>query len=112
MPREPKGTGKNLIILVHGCCTDKNELNKWDELGGKILAKIKNKKEWEIVVRDWTENTPPIGNPVYFRNYIHQAYEAAPSGGKKLAVAIAAAIKKSSVNSYEYVYLVARVHPD
>jgi hypothetical protein len=45
---------------VHGCCTDKNDLGEWDKLGGEIHAKIKNKKEWEIVVWDWTAHTPGI----------------------------------------------------
>jgi hypothetical protein len=106
MPREPKGTGKNLIVLVHGCCTDnKKDLREWDELGEKIAEKIKKKEEWEIVVRDWTKYTPKRGL-VYRLEDIDKAYKAADSEGKKLADLIAAAIKKSAVNSYGHVHLI------
>jgi hypothetical protein len=105
MPREPKGTGKYLIVLVHGCCTSENKLGEWDTLGGEIQAKLKKKEEWEIVVRDWTRHTPDRGLAYRF-NDIHDAYEAAPSEGKKLADLIVTAIKKSAVDSYEYVHFI------
>jgi hypothetical protein len=104
--REPKGTGKNLIVLVHGCCTDnKKDLKEWDDLGNAIFEKIRKKEEWEVVVRDWTKHTTKL-DPVYFLDDVRRAYEAAPGEGKKLADLIETAIKKSTVNSYEYVHFI------
>jgi hypothetical protein len=62
LPREPQGTALNLIVLVHGCCTDANDIkNEWDRLGNKIVQEtIKNQPPgaWEIVVWDWSAYTP------------------------------------------------------
>ena len=38
--RTPAGTRPNLIVLVHGCCTDENDVREWDGLGGDIAKKL------------------------------------------------------------------------
>jgi hypothetical protein len=58
--REPQGTAPNLIVLVHGCCTDGNDVNTLREKFREAYAgrAILQSGEWEIVVWDWTKCTP------------------------------------------------------
>jgi hypothetical protein len=64
MLREPKGTASNLVVLVHGCCTDANDvINDWDSFGRLISGTIHTPGQWEIVVWDWSSYTPKRGYP-------------------------------------------------
>jgi len=68
LTKAPEGKAPNLIILVHGCCTDKASVSKWDEMAGEIARNIKGKtpEKWEIVVWDWSEDTTePYPGPAY-----------------------------------------------
>ena len=96
----PGGRAPNLIVLVHGCCTNANDvINDWYTLGNEIAKKIKKKKKWEIVVWDWTKCTSdpnvectPKPSILDVPNYITQvntAYTYALFEGRELAVAIA-----------------------
>jgi hypothetical protein len=56
---EPHDRAPNLIVLVHGCCTDENDVkNDWDTLANEIAKKITKQNDWEIVVWNWTRCTP------------------------------------------------------
>jgi hypothetical protein len=95
--RTPEGKRPNLIVLVHGCCTDAKGLREeWDSLGGEIAKKIKEDKisdKWEIVVWDWHKDTSdPVPGPAY-RNADHQ-------GRELLAPAIWS-------HSYNYIHMIA-----
>jgi hypothetical protein len=75
----PQGKAPNLIVIVHGCCTEKSGLNGWEGVRSSIKTRIEQNQPtqaWEIVVWDWTEVTkgkiPGIpGNP-------GDAYRGAP----------------------------------
>ncbi|MGH8558047.1 MAG: hypothetical protein ACRESZ_11410 [Methylococcales bacterium] len=55
----PEDKAPNLIVLVHGCCTDANDVrNVWDILGRQIAGTIPSPGAWEIVVWDWSDYTP------------------------------------------------------
>jgi hypothetical protein len=60
--RIPGGKAPNLVVLVHGCCTDANDvINDWDSFGALIAGKIIENNtpgRWEIVVLDWSDYTP------------------------------------------------------
>jgi hypothetical protein len=94
--RTPAGKWPNLIVLVHGCCTDANGVREWDQLGGDIAKKLIEDKlsdKWEIVVWDWSKDTTdPIPGPAY-SNADHQ-------GRDLLAPAILS-------HSYTYIHMIA-----
>jgi len=72
----PQGQAPNLIVLVHGCCTDEKDLTGWNRVRSSIQAAIlKNSplEAWEIVVWDWTDFTKSI-NP-------YSVYYGAPFSG-------------------------------
>jgi hypothetical protein len=113
--RTPEGKRPNLIVLVHGCCTDENGVREWDGLGGDIAEKIiqdKTSDKWEIVVWDWTRCTsdpnvectpipPTFINDVYFKTYADIAYTYAYVEGQKLANTI-----EKYPTTYEYVHFI------
>lgn len=54
----PEGTAPNLIVLVHGCCTDARDVYEWNNLADTIAGEIiKRRTPWEIVVWDWSDET-------------------------------------------------------
>ena len=55
---KPAGKAPNLIVIVHGCCTDENGVKELDDLGRLIAGKIQDIGMWEIVVWDWHTDTP------------------------------------------------------
>lgn len=110
--REPTGQAPNLIVLVHGCCTNENDVKKdWDKLGNEIAQKIKKKKDWEIVVWDWHKDkktgevlTPKhdyIKRPDRISPDANTAYKNAEKQGHDLSTAIL-----DVENSYEHVHLI------
>lgn len=131
----PEGKTKNLIVLVHGCCTDSTGIYEWrglaDVLIGEIL-KSETPGDWEVIVWDWTAYTPkpkqptviPILDPQTaiaawiaeyaknFKDVADQAYDAVSDQssrigqGSQLKNAIALAINNSSANSYEYIHFI------
>lgn len=119
--KTPEGKASNLVVLVHGCCTDGTDVrNVWENLGRHIAGTIQTPGAWEIVVLDWHDDTPKQGdyinllNPGLGLNWLiidaNKAYDNAGEPGKsgqgsKLADAIADAINKSSV-AYRYVHLI------
>lgn len=58
----PQGKAPNLIVLVHGCCTDDIDVAEdWNTFREHIktaIIKTRTPREWEIVVWDWTDDTP------------------------------------------------------
>jgi Domain of unknown function (DUF5011) len=57
----PAGKAPNLVVLVHGCCTNADDVrNDWDSLGKIIAGAIQTPaaEQWEIVVWDWSRFTP------------------------------------------------------
>ena len=110
--RIPEGKAPNLVVLVHGCCTDANGVGEWDELGKLIEGLVSDPSEWEVVVWDWSNKTPKrdYTNPLnpglnWFIIDAQKAYDNTATEGLKLADAIIAAIKQSSV-AYEYIHLI------
>jgi hypothetical protein len=122
----PVGSAHNLIVLVHGCCTDENDVKEWIDLGNKIARKIINSKPtevWEIIAWDWHKYTPKHDYKTTAILYgfleasklvlddSNAAYDDAvdhddqPGQGSKLADAIASAINESEP-SYKYVHLI------
>jgi hypothetical protein len=104
--REPQGKAPNLIVLVHGCCTDRNGLGEWDILGKAIFDKIRNSQNpepWEIVVWPWTEDTPvlTIWDISNFRGKADYAYRKAFAQGARLKKAI---VKPR--RDYNYIHLI------
>jgi hypothetical protein len=88
MTKAPEGKAPNLVVLVHGCCTDANGVKEWNTLADAIKTRINN-TEWEVVVWDWHEYTPWFGvDPEGFRHGGDVAYQAAKQQGPILANAI------------------------
>jgi hypothetical protein len=120
---------QNLIVLVHGCCTDEKGIYEIYSLADQIVGGILESKPTstsEVVVWDWTQSTPPIGDPallsslidvtnaslgpaaVYTLGYIKKviaaantAYAAAAGEGDKLAQGI-----NCSSCAYRYIHLI------
>jgi hypothetical protein len=102
--RQPAGIASNLVVIVHGCCTEANDVrNDWENFGRQIAGTIQPPGTWEIVVWDWTTDyttTPPTPltpkhdyNPLNNRIYwliidSNTAYNNAPQKGHDLAKAI------------------------
>ncbi len=106
-PALPEGKAPNLIVLVHGCCTD--NLSDWNALADEI-EKIINPREWEVVVWDWRKDektgndqtpVPPIWDYDNFKDYADIAYTYADIEAQELADAI------GKHPRYEYIHLVA-----
>jgi hypothetical protein len=113
----PKGRADNLIVLVHGCCTDANGVRKdWYNLGiliSEAIARNQTSEEWEIVVWDWHKNeetgvvqTPWLEDfkPWELRDFTHVAdiaYTYADVEGLELADAI------NQYSKYKHVHLIA-----
>jgi Domain of unknown function (DUF5011) len=111
---KPEGKAPNLIVYVHGCCTDAADVgtlgNQFSEAykGQPFLQKYGG---WEIVVWDWTRCTsdpnvectpkPPIWDVQNFRRQADTAYTYAFIEGKKLGDAI------ENYPAYEYIHLIA-----
>jgi hypothetical protein len=103
MSRIPEGRAPNLIVLVHGCCTDENGVKEWDELGRLIAGTIQTPEAWEVVVWDWSFITKIC---LTFPGCLKDAYDLAPDVGSNLKDAITDAINISFVNSYEYIHFI------
>jgi hypothetical protein len=112
MLREPVGKAPNLVVLVHGCCTDGNDVkNDWDSFGRLITGKIPTAGTWEIVVWDWTKCTsdpnvectpqPPIWDAQNFFNQANTAYTYATIEGQKLANII-----ENFPTTYDYIHFI------
>jgi hypothetical protein len=103
----PQGLAPNLIVIVHGCCTDESGLNEWEGFRSSIKTSIEQHQlpgAWEIVVWDWTDVTkskiPGIpGSP-------GDAYRGAPEHGKKLGKEIVNPPAKPGWQ-YNYVHFIA-----
>src|SRR5215216_2173517 len=114
---KPAGKAPNLIVYVHGCCTDAPDvdtLRKQFSAAYKGKAFLEENGGWEIVVWDWHEYTPkrdysnPLLNPVL--NWLiidaNTAYDNAtdqpgqPGQGSKLADAI------KSYSLYKYTHFI------
>jgi hypothetical protein len=108
----PQGQAPNLIVLVHGCCTNEDDVNGWRELGSSMLSAITNAqpdRAWEIVVLDWSFDTPkhdydslgPVEGLRQRKKDATTAYNNAFSQGWALGRQIA------GYHIYEYVHLIA-----
>ena len=90
----PKGTAQNLIVLVHGCCTDETGVWEWRALADQIIGEILNShpsQSWEVVVWDWSNDTPGID--------FGAAYDNAYNQSLTLSLAIAH-------HTYNYIHLI------
>lgn len=119
----PEGRAPNLVVLVHGCCTNAVGVrNVWENnFGSKIAESIAQKDEWEIVVWDWTKcrhdpnvectPRPPIWEGKNFLNMAGKAYEHAKNDeGRELADAIADAMDMAVEKEhppYKYIHLIS-----
>lgn len=88
----PKGKAGNLIVLVHGCCTDEHGVKEWVALQ-KIVEDTVG-AGWEVVVWNWHEYTPESldASPTpgeLWRLGLYAAYDNAKHQGSMLARAIA-----------------------
>lgn len=100
----PQGKADNLIVLVHGCCTDANGVSDWHTLRNTIINSLKQrygkkrdwKKDWEIVVWDWH---PDSLSPVAPGLVPGPAYQNAPDQGDRLG-------KEIAKHPYKYVHLI------
>ena len=101
MTKAPEGKAPNLIVLVHGCCTDENDVVQvWGNgtsgipgMAKAIAYDLQNRtsEAWEVVVWDWHEYTPKHDYricPLCFKPDADAAYQAATSQGGILANAI------------------------
>jgi hypothetical protein len=113
---KPEGKADYLVVLVHGCCTDANDIrNEWYPFGRLIAERIVRKPDWEIVVWDWHERTSKHNYLLELhklRDDANEAYDAAGGDdtnqgeGIKLANAIIAA-EAEKEHPYEYIHLIA-----
>lgn len=98
----PQGKASNLVVLVHGCCTDENGVQEWrDGMGGEIIRKLRQNKtsdKWEVVVWDWNGDTPTLPR-IDCPSIFSCAYDHAESQAKKLAPAIWS-------HSYQYIHVI------
>ena len=79
---------------MHGCCTENTK--DWDDLRKAIEAEIhkkNDKKDWKVVVWNWTKYTPPFPQ-------VGKAYANAQDQGINLARAI------KSNTTYKYIHLI------
>jgi hypothetical protein len=110
----PEGKAPNLVVFVHGCCTDAHgvySLRK--EFGDAIkqaFSQYPPSEPWEIVVWDWHEQTPKhnyVLEPNKISDDANEAYEAAAGDdahegeGNKLAKAI------NQYSIYKHIHLIA-----
>jgi hypothetical protein len=82
MSVKPEGKARNLVVYVHGCCTDANGFyllrKRFEEAINQAFLQKPPTQPWEIVVWDWTKCTPdpavectpvpPGYDPDYIRN--------------------------------------------
>ena len=80
--RMPEGKAPNLVVLVHGCCTNENHVQEWDALAGEITQNTSVKSE--VVVLDWHEDTPTEGVDRFGKAYI-KAYDRGNKLGENIA---------------------------
>lgn len=110
---QPEGRAKNLIVLVHGCCTDVNSIWEWYDLRNKMaeaLSKQGDGREWELVVWEWYKDrqsgevrTPVPPEGIYklaFLQYAKIAYTHATVAGRGLAQVIDKNV------GYRYIHLI------
>jgi hypothetical protein len=74
------------IVLVHGCCTTHDDVSEYDQLADKMVGEIIKKNSpnaWEIVVWDWTKDTPKNGG-IWSLADAHTAYNNARPQGRDL----------------------------
>jgi hypothetical protein len=115
---KPAGKADHLVVLVHGCCTDANEVrDEWYPFGRLIAERIVRKSDWEIVVWDWHKDEkggvqtpkPTLLTPKQVAKAADKAYEAADVEGRELAQAINQADinnqKKYKNNEHNYTYI-------
>lgn len=96
----PEGKAPNLLVLVHGCCTDASDVKDvWYYLGGLIMNQLVKHNptptDWEIVVWNWSTYTPKYIPGEAYRNAEHESI--------KLANAIAA---NAVTHPYSYVHFI------
>jgi len=105
---EPDGKAPNLVVLVHGCCTDANGVSEWDQLADKIVEEIiKNNIPiaWEIVVWDWHEHTP--NDCFNLLDCANEAYDAAYDHDGKLGQSGYIADAINAYSTYKYIHFIA-----
>lgn len=110
LSRTPEGKAPNLVVLVHGCCTTYDQYLKemYQQRGDALIsaivrtniAKKTKANAWEIVVRDWSNFTPPFTLDKVFQDVAKQAYDAAAGQGDLLEKLIA------RYAYYKYVHLI------
>jgi pimeloyl-ACP methyl ester carboxylesterase len=108
----PEEKAPNLIVFVHGCCTDENDVKKLrEELKIAYEVLLQEVEQWEIVAFDWHGYTPkPEILPFYSKEHADIAYgHAKYTVGKELAdyIDIADNINISKDKSpYKHIHLI------
>jgi hypothetical protein len=69
----PEGRTPNLVVMVHGCCTDGNGvIDVWESFGRFIAGTFGVPLPWEVVVWDWHNLTPAFNPGEALRNAVGQ----------------------------------------
>jgi hypothetical protein len=102
----PEGRAANVIVLVHGCCTDAPHVDAWRALADAMVGEMLHSPPpgaWEIIVWDWHDSTPPpppgLSDWGGLLTYADIAYKAAENEGPFLALAV-------EQYAYRYIHLI------
>ena len=115
----PRGLAQNLVVLVHGCCTNETDVWEWRALADQIVGEIIDSNPslvWEVVVWDWTQYTPTTEPETDPQNLVKDAtaayigasdpsekYGSPAQAGHGQGRILAGAINR---NNYNYIHLV------
>src|SRR5918999_643334 len=94
----PEGKAPNLVVIVHGCCTDANGVyllrKEFGDAINQAFLQHPPSEPWEIVVWDWHKDeetgieqtpAPPVWDYDDFKDYADIAYTYASVEGLELA---------------------------
>jgi len=101
---KPEGKAPNLIVYVHGCCTNAADVNalrtEFSEAYNKRKEFLLENGGWEIVIWDWSAHTPK--DCIYIKDCADKAYKYARDNGSQELV--------DTINphsKYGYIHLIA-----
>ncbi len=94
----PASRAPNLVVLVHGCCTDESDIDTtWNTLRDILYdATVSHRasSSWEFVVSDWHERSSLV-TPFAWNNALANAYDQGALLGARIAA-----------GNYQYVHLI------
>ena len=120
----PEGKARNLVVYVHGCCTDAHDVYLLRKEFGDAIKQAflqyppSQPDDWEIVVWDWHKNEetgvdqtpkPPVWKKEFYdkANIAYKAADGEKGEGNKLANAINEADANNPNFKYKYIHLIA-----